>query len=190
MTRSDHCPARYRWPRRSGRDRDRRCFEQRASPGHRPSRCEARQRHADEGRRQAARFRAREVGSLFWTRRPSRRNRSCHSASRPHHAGDDTRHASVHGAGAARRARSRCAHGHLFIRRHALRDDHRTESLRRQDTGQSDQRDSQGSTGRALFGRRRRSYGARSGHREMSRQGSRRPMAERERLAGRVEMDR
>ena len=97
---------------------------------------------------------------------------------------------SVHGAGAARRSRRRCSHGYLRVRRDALRDDHRPEGIRGQDAGEPDRRDSQGSAADGLVGDRSHSTCARSRDHEVSGQGSRSPLAGRQRFAGRVEVDR
>ena len=121
-------------------------LQQRASPRHRPPRCQARQRDADQGRREAARLRPGQVRVRAWNRRAIRpRPRGRRLPPDSTDAGDDSRHRSVHGAGAARRPRRRCSHGHLRVRRDALRDDHRPEGLRGQDAGEPDRRDSQGS---------------------------------------------
>ncbi|PYU23886.1 MAG: hypothetical protein DMG32_15330 [Acidobacteria bacterium] len=48
---------------------------------------------------------------------------------RDHCAGDDPRHAAIHGAGAGGRPRGRCAHGHFRVRRGGLRDGHGEEGV-------------------------------------------------------------
>ena len=51
-------------------------------------------------------------------------------------AGHDSRHVSVHGARADRRARGRRAHRHLRVRRRAVRDDHGPARVRGQESGE------------------------------------------------------
>ena len=96
------------------RDRDRRRARQGAPAGDRPPGPEARQRHADEVGRQAARLRP---GQDRWPRRRATRLgrprcwRPQAQVSAPlTRAGHDPRHLPVHGAGAARGRRGRRAH--------------------------------------------------------------------------------
>ena len=100
---------------------DRRRARHGAPRRHRPSRSQAGQHHADEGR-------ARSCSTSAWRRatRRSSRSAACRCCRRRRRnadrAGHDPRHVPVHGAGAARRARGRRAHRHLRVRRGALRD--------------------------------------------------------------------
>ena len=97
--------ARCRSTRRSTlAHRDRRCACGRAPAGHRPSRPEARQRHADEGGRQAARLRPGEA------RRPPPAVAAGATAADDRAAdrtGPGVRHRALHVAGAVGRQRSR-----------------------------------------------------------------------------------
>ena len=111
------------------RDPDRRRARQGASRRHRPSRSEARQHHADEGRARscwtsgspsAARRRLPTRGLSMLPTTPAESDG----------AGHDPRHVPVHGARAARRPGGRRAHRHLRVRRRALRDADGPESVR------------------------------------------------------------
>ena len=122
-------------------DRDRVGARQSASRGHRPSGSEARQHHADEGGREAARLRAGEVECVGCGRR--RPLDAADDAAESHRAGHDSRHLPVHGAGAARRPGGGRPHGHLRVRRGALRDGHGEEGVCRKDAREPDLLDSQ-----------------------------------------------
>ncbi len=102
-----------------------------APAGHRPSRREAGQRHADALRREAARLRARE-GRACARRRYRLGQRTYGDGHRgpPDRAGHDPRHRAVHGARAARRPRGRRAQRHLRARHGHLRDGDRTQGVR------------------------------------------------------------
>ena len=93
----------------------------RAPAGHRPSGPEARQRDADAGGRQAPRLRSR-AGFFGGVQLVRRVHRPAHVAAEPDAGGLDPRHRAVHVAGAARGQGERRAHGHLRVRRAALRD--------------------------------------------------------------------
>ena len=91
--------------------------------------------------------------------------------------------------GAARRARGRRAHGHLRVRRRALRDAHRQEGVRREDAREPDRRDPRA---RAAADPRRaaaHATGARPCREDVPGEGSGRAVAKRERPDARAEVD-
>ena len=112
--------------------RDRRRTRRRTCAGHRPSRSEAGQHHADGGGAKLLDF------GLARLPAPRGRSVSCDSAEHQRRDGgrDDRWHAAVHGARATRRQGSRCTNRHLRVRRGAVRDVHREESLRGEQSGE------------------------------------------------------
>ena len=124
-------PARPR-PDAAVRRGDRGRARSRAPSGDRPPGPEARQRHADDLRDQAPRFRPRE--GLLSDHASGKSDRTAH-AGEPDRGGNDPRNAPVHGAGAARGQRSRRADRHLRAGRGALRNGHRQEAIFRNESG-------------------------------------------------------
>ena len=109
--------------RRGASDRhpDRRRARGRAQAGHHPSRPEARQRDADEGRRRIAGGAAGEAARL----RPGAADGILGYGARERDAervGRGRGHGALHGAGAGGGPAGGCAHGPLRLRRGALRD--------------------------------------------------------------------
>ena len=147
-------------------------LEQRTSARHHPPRYQAWQRHADEGRRQAARLRARQVRA----RGIRASGRTAVTTATPP---DLTAHGTILGTVQYMAPEqlegldARCSHRHLRVRRLALRDDHRPEGIRCQDAGEPDRRDSQRSAADGFLGDHGHSPRARSRDHEVSGQGSR-----------------
>ena len=106
----------------------------------------------------------------------------------PHRAGHDPRHVPVHGAGADRRRRGRCAHRHLRVRLRPVRDAHRPEGVRRQDAREPARRDHARRAAAGVAGAARRASRPQSHRREMPREGSRRSLAVGARFDARAEM--
>lgn len=105
---------------------------------------------------------------LFWTGQDGGARRDhgwCHDAHDTawiNRSGQHSRHAAIHGARAARGSRRRCADRHLRVRDRAVRDGHRTESVRGQDAGEHDCRHSRASRPLHHGGAAARAGGARS----------------------------
>ena len=168
------------------RHRDRRRARHGAPQRHRPSRSEARQHHADEVGREAARLRPRQARRRRQRRLgrdEPRRGRTRRPAA--DRAGHDPRHVPVHGARAARGPGGRRAQRHLRVRRGALRDGDGPEGVRGQEPGEPDRARSLEpepppiSTHPAAD-----AAGARPRRQDLPREGSRRPLADRARRDG------
>ena len=108
----------------------------------------------------------------------------------PHAAGDDPRDVPVHGAGAARRERGRRAERHLRFRRRALRDGHGEEGLRRQEPGEPHRLDPEGPPAARFVARADDAAGPRPRHRDVSREGPRRPLPDGARREAPASVDR
>ena len=102
----------------------------------------------------------------------------------------DPRDVPVHGARAARRQGRRRAHGHLRVRRGALRDGDGQEGVRGRQPGVADHGDHVERAAADLVGPADRARGARSRRPDVPRQGSRGSLAVGERLEARVALDR
>ena len=111
------------------RDSDRRRARASAPRRHRAPRPEARQHHADEDRREAARLRAGEVGRG----RRQRDGRDVAGLAVADREGHHPRYMPVHGARAAGRPRGRRSNGRLRARKRHLRDGDGHEGVQRDD---------------------------------------------------------
>ena len=163
-------------------------LERRAQAGHRPPRPQARERDADEDRREAPRLRPRP---------PRRRARRCLGLDRAadrgeaaHHRGDGARHVPVHGPRAARGRGGRPAHRHLRARSASLRDGDGAARVRRQVEDEPDRGDPLDAAAADLVRAAGDAAGARPRGEEVPGEGPGRPLAERPRRGERAALDR
>ena len=174
--------------RRAAADRgpDRRRPREGAPLRHHPPRPQARQRHADPRRREAAGLRPRQ-GRQPPRRRPRRvADHQPAADHRRHHP----RHLPVHGAGAARGRGGGRPHRHLRLRRRALRDGHRPARLSGQLSGEPDRRHHALEAAAGIDDPADDAAGARPGDRDLPGQGPGRALADRARRQAAARVDR